>query len=462
MPVIELWLITTVAVTLPLMLTVSGRLRFVSDYFFLILIAQVLVYLHFAPSVAARDADSGLRLQYATLQLWAIVLFEIPLYLLYLNLRARVARSRLLGTSRLADPRWGRSVALVVGASVGALVFLVIALRYDLLFRKIGDALAPAQLAVPMGQFVLYRSFIEGAPLVFGVMLVDYFAAKQFQSRQLQLILLAGLFVVGLIYCWFLLLNSRLGTVRFALIVFGLALYWRSAARTVTRIPFAQLAALVLVLWYCLTVIEAVRHKYVPGEPELRWAYFNPLYSYGESQETRTSTRLNGIDFMAQMTPAARADGFARGKAWAVPVFLTFGQFFASDVAEQYKLSLMTNAKSYLMVRYTPIVSSDPFSCMLTDAYGNFGLLGFVMVAITLAVLYAVGSAALATPRSAGGLVLGLFALTHGFFFEQEFILLLTGWVKVLPVLAAILLVNPLRVRGLGRAPRALGSSMAL
>src|SRR2546425_5451035 len=106
---------------------------------------------------------------------------------------------------------------------------------------------------------------------------------------------------------------------------------------------------------------------------------------------------------MAQMTPAARADGFARGKAWAVPVFLTFGQFFARDVTAQYKLSLMTNAKSYLMVRYTPIVSSDPVNCMLTDAYGNFGLLGFVMVAITLGLLNALGSAALAAPRSGRG-----------------------------------------------------------
>jgi hypothetical protein len=431
------------------MLTVSGKLRFVRDYFFLILVAQVLAYLHFGPSVAAWEVDSGLRLQYATLQLWAIVLFEVPLYLVYLNLRARLTRGRSVGSSTLARPSGGKSVTLVVGASVGALAFLVIALRYDLLFRRIGDTLAPAQLAIPMGQFVLYRLFIEGAPVMFGSMLVCYFAARHTGSRRIQLVCLGGLFVVGLVYGWFLLLNTRLGTVRFVAIAFGLTLYWRSAARTVARIPLAQVAALVLVVVYCVKVIETVRHKYVPGEPALRLAYFNPLYSYGESLETKTSTHLNGIDFMAQMTPAAKADGFARGQAWVVPVFLTFGQFFARDVANQYKLSLMTNAKSYLMVRYTPIVSSDPFNCLLTDAYGNFGLVGFAMVAIALGMLYALASAALATPRSAGGLVVGLFALTHGFYFEQEFILLLIGWVKVIPVLGALLLVNPLRVRDL-------------
>jgi hypothetical protein len=114
------------------------------------------------------------------------------------------------------------------------------------------------------------------------------------------------------------------------------------------------------------------------------------------------------------------------------------------------------------MVRYTPIVSSDPFNCMLTDAYGNFGLVGFVMVAIVLGVLHALGGAALATPRSAGGLVFGLFALTHAFYFEQEFILLLIAWVKVLPVPAAILLFNPLRVRYVGHARLAPGSTIAL
>jgi len=446
MPMVELWLITAVAVALPLMLMVSGKLRYVRDYFFLILVAQVLIYLHFAPSVAAREVDSALRLQYATLQLWAIVLLEVPLYLVYLSLRVRLARSRSVGSSTLARPSGRKSVALVVGASVGALAFLVIALRYDLLFRRIGETLAPAQLAVPMSQFVLYRLFIEGAPVIFGSILLCYFAARHTGSRKVQLVCLGGLFVVGLVYGWFLLLNTRLGTIRFVLIVVGLTLYWRSAARTVARIPLAQAAALVLVLAYCVKVIETVRHKHEPGEPSLRLAYFNPLYSYGESLETKTSTRLNGIDFMAQMTPAAKADGFAHGQAWVVPVFLTFGQFFARDVADQYKLSLMTNAKSYLMVRYTPIVSSDPFSCMLTDAFGNFGLAGFALVAIVLALIHAMCGAVLISPRSGGGLILSLFVLTHAFYFEQEFILLLIGWVKVLPVAAALLVANPIRV----------------
>ncbi len=116
--------------------------------------------------------------------------------------------------------------------------------------------------------------------------------------------------------------------------------------------------------------------------------------------------------------------------------------------ARAYKLRWDLAAKNYLMRTYTKMGDLDYVSCMLTDAYGNFGNAGFLAVGLFLGVSCALVVRALGAGSGAALVLVALFLVCHLLQFEQEFISALLFWVKKLPFLIGVLLVAPLRVRG--------------
>jgi hypothetical protein len=153
--------------------------------------------------------------------------------------------------------------------------------------------------------------------------------------------------------------------------------------------------------------------------------------------------RLNGLDLIVQMEPALETRGFAWGRAWKVPAALIVLPVFNPAKARAYKLAFDITAKNYLMRNYTDLQDTDHVSCSLTDAYGNFGLLGFVLVGAVLGSAFGFGIRYLQRPGHGALAVLALFVISHLFQFEQEFVTALLLWVKELPVLLGVLLLNP-------------------
>jgi hypothetical protein len=167
--------------------------------------------------------------------------------------------------------------------------------------------------------------------------------------------------------------------------------------------------------------------------------------------EMSMSLRLNGLDLMAKLRPAFQARGYAWGRAWEVPAALVVLPVINPARARVYKLRWDLAAKNYLMRTYAGMSDFDYVSCMLTDAYGNFGNAGFLAVGLFLGVACALSVRALGASSGAVLVVVALFAICHVFQFEQEFISALLFWAKKLPLLAGVLVISPFQVRAAAR-----------
>ena len=98
-------------------------------------------------------------------------------------------------------------------------------------------------------------------------------------------------------------------------------------------------------------------------------------------------------------------------------------------------------------------VVTDTYSCMLSDAYGNFGNASFLAVGLTLALLMGLATRALHLSRSPARILVAVFVVSRVLPFEQEFASLLFGWWKLVPVVVLVLCVGPLVSRPALPAP---------
>jgi hypothetical protein len=183
-----------------------------------------------------------------------------------------------------------------------------------------------------------------------------------------------------------------------------------------------------------------------PGEAAVSAAASRP-FLLAAPAEMPMSLRLNGLDLMARMQPELEARGYAWGRAWEVPAALVFLPVVNPEKARAYKLKWDLAAKNYLMREYTEMEDLDYVSCMLTDAYGNFGHAGILAVGLFLGAACALAVRLMAAAPRAALVLVALFAVCHIFQFEQEFISALLFWVKKLPLLLGILVIAPLGIR---------------
>ena len=146
---------------------------------------------------------------------------------------------------------------------------------------------------------------------------------------------------------------------------------------------------------------------------------------------------------LAGKTSRNRAGQLRLPRAWKTPAALIVLPVIDPAKARAYKLAYDITAKNYLMRHYTDLPDTDHVSCILTDAYGNFGLLGFVLVGAILGSAFGFGIRNLQRPSHPALAIIALFAISHLFQFEQEFVTALLLWVKELPVLLGMLLLNP-------------------
>jgi hypothetical protein len=218
--------------------------------------------------------------------------------------------------------------------------------------------------------------------------------------------------------------------------------------------------ALILVGLYVLRVTESVRERIAVGGSPFAPGNLLPGGPMGGGEEGY-QWRLNGVDLMAIIADNVEAQGPALGRAWGVPLLLSLDPIVRTDLTEQLKRAAFTNAKSFLLLQYAGIARPDYYSCMVADAYGNLGLPGFLVVALVLAGLCAFATAGFRSGAGPSVLVLACFTLTRILPFEQEFATLMFGWFKLVPLVAAVIVVNPMaRVRPTGSLRRGTASGL--
>jgi hypothetical protein len=333
---------------------------------------------------------------------------------------------------------------------------LWVALSRNLLYRRLGHVgLAAAQLDLSIAEFAFYRTFMELAPF-----LAVLFPAALRLGRATpgtRLLWRAGFAVVGSVYAVNVVVNSRLWAVLFGAAVYGVLTVTAARPRSVRpeRAVFAVVA--VLLGFYALRVSENVRGRIANGGSAFDPANLLPT-APPEDGDLGVEWRLNGVDLMAMIADRVEAEGPALGRAWAVPLLVSLDPIVRTSLTEQLKRAALTTAKSYLLLAYAGVGLPDYYSCSVSDAYGNLGLAGFVVVAVTLGGLVAYATAGLVSTAAPGGVVLACFVLSRILPFEQEFATLLFGWFKLVPLVGAVLLINPL---GRATAPLAARGRLA-
>jgi hypothetical protein len=175
-------------------------------------------------------------------------------------------------------------------------------------------------------------------------------------------------------------------------------------------------------------------------------AVYKAFFFY-TAEEMPLAVRLDGLDLIVRMKPNLDREGYAWGKAWEIPVALMYLPLTDPPKARAIKLKLILAAKTYLMRRYTDIGSPDYVSSILTDAYGNFGNLGLALVGLFFAGVCGFVAWTIVRLPGPGWVIIGLFAISHVAYFEQEFVQALLLWPKKLPLLLALLVANPFRIR---------------
>jgi hypothetical protein len=484
-----LLLACAVGAALPVWALLKRRLDLRRDLLFLAFYAQAFLYVQYGPWDYMRRSSESAALgpAYDVLAILSLVLFNGLFLAAYLFARGGGAAE---GSGFSVKPRTFTflNVALL-GFAAG---FWSIAIRSELVFRRIGNTIIPKQLTLRLFEFIVYRSYSEGvwflACVVFAGLVVGG-ARLSALGRTLAVANLASIYL-------YLVINSRVGLgLALGLLVGLWALLWRGSGAYLPRLAITGASA-ALILLYSTSTTERIRvgfgqtgdvtwRAFLPGlsleerraAAKIPGIHRRPTPAAGETAEgaegeeeiiggssnigeavsgmllyraaveTPLSLRLNGIDLMARMKPALEAEGYAWGKAWEAPIALIYLPILDPAEARRMKMSFDIAAKSYLLRKYTDIDTPDYFSSMLTDAYGNFGVAGIALVGLALGGIVGLSVRGITRPRHAYAPVLALFAVSHLFQFEQEFVTAMFLWIKKLPFLAAMLVVNPFVVR---------------
>jgi hypothetical protein len=430
------------SVAFPVALLLTGLLKPRRDAVWLVVVAQSLVYLFLAPNVATRELPSGLVARYAWLQWWLVVLFVVPGTLAYLVLVRRIQppadaprrfELRPTGTIVLA----GSSLGLAVG-------YLVVAFSRGLLYRRLGwEGLASAQLDLSLLEFAFYRTFLEAAPFLLAMLLFALRATPVGRPLRSALVGAFGLTLAA--YGMHVLVNSRVGILLLVALLVSITVMTASA-RAARRPEIAVLlGAVVLVAYYGLRVVENVRVAITRGGSPFSVENLVLSGRTAGGGEEAYYWRLNGIDLMALSADVLEEDGPAYGGLWVVPALLALDPLVRTSTTEQLKRAALTNAKSFMLLRFAGISLPDYYSCIVTDSYGNFGRAGFLLVALVLAGLAALVARGILASHSPTMALLACFVAARMLPFEQEFATLLFSWPKLLPVLGLVLLARPLR-----------------
>jgi hypothetical protein len=453
-----------VSAVLPILFLWKGVLDLRRDFLILGVYLQFLLYVYVGPYLSLRGEPSSMASPYVWFGAWAIPLCGAVLIASYLLSLRAWRRDRVAGRVRLdVQPRRFGLLLLVLLAVSGA--FWAIAWSHDIIQRRItAGALLTRQFTLRLPEFAVYRLYIESLPFLIAIVVAGLVASRERLSwpvRASAALTLASAYV-------YLTINSRLSLALALMIVLGVwALFWRGGGRFWPRFTAGCVVCVVLLL-YSNATTEKIRYAELSGESP--WRAFLPFASIREQQprpdagalrrglsfvsggflyvasaEIPISMRLNGLDLIVRMQPALETRGFAWGRAWKIPVALVVLPIVNPSKARAYKSTFDVTAKNYLIRHYTALPDVDHVSCILTDAYGNFGIAGFALVGAFLGSAFGLGIRTLRWPWHGGLAVVALFFLSHLFQFEQEFVTALLLWVKKAPFLVAVLFLNPFR-----------------
>lgn len=444
-----LWLITALAIAVPCLAVATKQLHLSEDYYFSLIYVQMIIYLHLAPTLWAPEVDRETVALYVQIEAASLFLFEIPFLAVYIRGKRRSALLQKANSSSFQVHR-GTLWALVIFMNVLGLAYLIVTVSTGTFFFRYGSV---ENLRLLLGfadiEYYIFRLFQLSANFLICLCVACVCLP---QGRPLRRRVLLLLILPAGVYYIYQLVNSRLEAVLTLVLVFGVVVCVGKIRLPSTR-RLLVVGLGILAVAYVLRVALNVRATYLEEEG-LRVQMFNPFRDLSREAPGPFSDlnndlryRLNSIDLTARITPSAQMDGFARGDAWRGAIYVTFAQFLGRGAVQEIKASFMSSPKAYLMRRYTRMQDVDYQSCWLTDVYGNFWYFAFPAVGILMGQFWVWIARGISRPSSPLALLLGLYFISHLLRFEQEFATVTLEWIRTVPILLLILLVNPLGKR---------------
>jgi hypothetical protein len=413
-----------------------GRLNVTRHVPFWILYAAVLTYIYLAPAayVARGMVDrNALAPIYLALQVLILVFFLVPLFALYIRWTARGGES--------GPARWSisqRALFVFVPVCLGLPAWYVALLvKHGLLFRRVGfTSIANNLVGLPRVDFLVIRGFEALAVPLLCLLVLAVRDAKGWPRLLLGLSLLS----LGSVTLLDAALNSRYQWILALALPLAVAVNLRPAVVRPWRYWVATVLVLISAL-YGARLVENIRSTYTPSGVSVSASTLSPTTTPSYSEPL--SFRLNGLDLMARMTPAAVKQGYSWGKSWWPYMVVEVTQVVAPQIANKYKLGLATEPKWYLMRDYHVASLPDYPSSAFTDLYGNLGPFGFPIAAVVYALLLVLLTRWMR--RGPVMLVIALFLLADVVYFEGSFVGLAFRWILYSPAVILLLLINPLR-----------------
>jgi len=384
----------------------------------------------------------------------------------------------------------------VTSVAVYALLFGYFTIENDLFFRRIGfERLVERSLAMPFYALAIHRSFSENATSLLCVLTAILFTVRA--RPVLRLYTMAVLLPVAALYFTFVLFNNRFQSAILVLCLCITAGYSvRLSIRTVRYALIAMLAVAILVAYGftvtkqirnqkdilgCIslsvlnpfeppmevylrgrdnpdicggpdpsTIIEMIKKRVRnPTDPEV-----NPSLSHDEAELALAKkiltqgivrpwdSRLNSLALLVDITRPAIRTGFGYGSFWIGPLSLYYYVFTDRGKYREIKQSLRTNPKVYIASRYLGTTIADTPSSILTDAYANFFLAGFILAGVLIGTALGWIDAVLGRTTRLGAFMLGAYLLERSLYIEKEMLTFVVDTIKfgIIPLISAVLL----------------------
>jgi len=426
-------------------------LRIERDFFLLLLIVEVWVYLFLAPTVNFPIEDDERQVRYVAVELSLLLLFMVPMIMTYRKHMTRAMPSETNRVGLSVNPN-GALIASI-GIILVTIGFVATISLNELVFVRLSTGLPEAKAELSLIELGLLRIFGRGGYAIVGLAFLMWRLADvgSLVRKTSGLALLTS----GIVLFLFSIVNSRLLSV---LMVFFLVGLWyvtggRLKMKRRTKKILVVVAALVLIYSYRV-VINVRSNFFFEG---IKLEYFDPFYKSPEISGGEFWSRLDLVFFISEITPGASRDGFALGAVWSVPIFLTYAPLFYPEESEYLKKTFMTDAESHLMVRYTDLHNEtmDVNSGRVTDAYGNFFVFGFLLAAYIMARLLVYSTVTFFRGGSSFRIVLSFFIIAQLLIFEDDLINLPLSLIKAMVVIIPFSMCKPFSTRYVFRPEKA-------
>lgn len=445
----ELFILLLCLALLPMMFTGYGRIRIEKDYFFMVFLFFGILYIFVAPALVYIGGDAAIvdgGESYPKIQALVIILFLLPLTLAYRFLKNKI---------RNVDPRQSvfylsktKLILFCLFFLALEAAFIILAFKNNMYFRRIGTKeIAEVVSGLDLFTLIILRTHdLVVLPVI--VLLAILIPALKLQVKDGARIVVYMTFAI--VICSFIIfsmMNSR------GLLVFlAMALLYAKLVTGNAKIKSSGRISMLLAvaLFYGLIVISNIRNHGIEADV---WDILNPASFVTEENSNAFNKwewiqRLDCVGLIAQMDNSLQRIGYEWGGAWERPLISAFGPLVGLDRAVEYKAMGITTAKTYLMEVHTDIVLKDYPSCMVTDLWGNFWIYGLPAAAILIAICFVLLRYGLTASLSPAALVTSLVFALYFVTFEKEFVDWAFGWVKLIPAIVLLVLLNPIKQIG--------------